>query len=280
VQADNPRTRQWLAEMVARDYNHPCIIGWSPGNEIAKHFDYVRTMNEYIRTELDPHRLVSYISNTGARPASTPQNDPITFNDIAMINVYAKSGGAFDHVSKTLHGRWPDKPVFFSEYGVSQIGAKPDAVVPGLEDIWEGISGESYVIGGSLWTFNDYRSGFKNTPPSGNREWGVVDVHRNPKTAYQQVRKLYCPVRSLAIADGKIRLEPRSPKEIPCYTLRGYKVKWEINTTGGAIKSSGVIDLPEIKPGSPAIGIPLPSAAVSEIHLVAPTGYTVADCQG
>lgn len=47
VVADNPLTKQWLAEMIARDYNHPSIIGWSTGNEIVDHFDYVRSMNDH-----------------------------------------------------------------------------------------------------------------------------------------------------------------------------------------------------------------------------------------
>ena len=42
-------TKQWLREMIERDYNHACVVGWSTGNEIVKHTDYVRTMNDTVR---------------------------------------------------------------------------------------------------------------------------------------------------------------------------------------------------------------------------------------
>ncbi len=276
VQADNPLTKQWLAEMIERDYNHPCIIGWSPGNEIAKHFDYVRTMLDFVRKELDPHRPAAYVSNTAARSNATPQNDPVTFGEVTFINTYSKNPESFRKVSQLLRSRWPEKPIFYSEFGVAQIGATLDATIPNGEEIWAAIGSEPYVIGGSLWTFNDYRSDFKGTPASGNREWGVVTVDRQPKAAYEQVRRLYSPVRSLAIADGKIRIEPRAPSEIPSYTLRGYRLIWVAAAPDGSVRSRGTIPLPDLKPGDPAWEIKVPDPGVSELGLVTPTGYEVA----
>ncbi len=48
-----------------------------------------------------------------------------------------------------------------------------------------------YVVGSSLWSYNDYRSNYKGTPASGFREWGVVSEKREPKKAYKQIKELY-----------------------------------------------------------------------------------------
>lgn len=270
---ENPRTKQWLKEMIERDFNHPSIIGWSPGNEIWNHFDYVRSMVSYIREELDASRLVGYVSNSALHPPHHAGNDPVTFGEITMFNMYSDNGKSFVEGAKTLRARWPDKPVFFSEFGVGQLGASPDARIPNGEDIWQGIMAEPYVIGGALWTFNDYRSAYAGTPASGNREWGVVDVHRRPKAAYEQVRTFFSPVRALTIDKDGIHIVPRSMAEVPAYTLRGYKLAWEAGQGG----PSGEIALPGIAPDSPAFSIPLPHPATSTVRLVTPTGYAVTD---
>jgi hypothetical protein len=265
VKKDNPLTEQWLTEMINRDYNHPSIIGWSPGNEINGHYNYVHSMLDYIRQNLDSSRLLTYTSNT----AAWVHPDPIDFCDYAQVNSY----GGFTKLIDTVHRQWPDKPIFFSEWGVHQIGASPEAKIPGFEKCWkETIENHPYVIGLSIWTFNDYRSGMKGTPASGNREWGVVGIDRKPKAAYYQVRKAYSPVHSISIADGKIRIEPRSPDEVPSYALRGYQIQWKSDS---GTPASGTISIPDLKPGDPAWETSVPASGKLEVSLVTPTGYAV-----
>jgi beta-galactosidase/beta-glucuronidase len=277
--AGNPLTKQWLREMIERDYNHPCIIGWSCGNELAGHYAYVASMNEYVHRELDPYRLVGYVSNTAGLPGYGPKNDPVSVSDLVMINKYG-TPRAFEEVPSLLRERWPDKPVFYSEFGQGQIGASLDAKIPEVEKIWGNISKEPYVIGGALWTFNDYRSGFKGTPPSGNREWGVVDIERRPKAAYWQIRKLFSPVHSLEIKGGAVLLTPRSGAEIPCYTLRGYEIAWKRFDSKGKATGEGRLALPDVAPDSPPWTSPIPEAGEAArvtVSLITPTGYDVAD---
>lgn len=275
VKPHNPLTKQWLAEMIARDYNHPSIIGWSTGNEIEGHFDYVRTMNDYVRRELDPHRIVTYVSYTAFRPTQNPGNDGVTHSDVAMLNVYSGNPQSFHEKILKVRRDWPEKPIFMSEFGVKQIGAGKDATIPRFAEIWDAIGKEPYVIGGAVWTFNDYRSDYRETPPSGNREWGVVDVDRNPKAAYQQVRKAFAPVRSLTITSDRVRVEPRGRDELPSYTLRGYRLEW------GEAKGSGVprssIKVPDLVPGAPVWEFPLPDKTVRSIRLVNAAGYVLAE---
>ncbi len=274
VLADNPLTKQWLAEMIARDYNHPSIIGWSCGNEIMNNFDYVKTMNDYVRRELDPHRIVTYVSYTAWRQPANASNDGVTHSDLAMINMYSTAGRAFTKGIQYVRKEWPEKPVFMAEFGVAQIGVGEAAVVPRFEEIWAAMATEPYVIGGALWTFNDYRSDYKGTPASGNREWGVVDVDRNLKGAYNQVRRAFSPVVSLGFDDRRIVLTPRAANALPSYTLRGYRVQWT-NAEG----KTGSISLPDIVPGAAVLELALPSEATSAttVKLITPTGYAVTD---
>ena len=279
---DNPLTRQWMAETIERDHNHPCIIGWSVGNELAHHYRYVEAMVKFTQT-LDPHRIVTHVSNTGARKDYNPSNDPLTLSPILLYNTYSPGRDS----SAVLHEKWPDKPLFYSEFGIKQFGGNLDARINGLEEMFRKHTvGKPYVVGVSMWTFNDYRSGFKGTPSSGNREWGIVDEQRRPKAAYEQLRKLFSPVHALTLDAGAVHVEPRSPDEVPSYTLRGYQVTWTLLDDAGAVLKTGALALPELKPGAAPWTAPLPTtpaavnAATVKLTLVTPTGYGVCDWQG
>jgi hypothetical protein len=259
----NPLTEQWMREAIERDYNHPCIIGWSVGNELKNHYRYVDSMIKFTRT-LDPHRLLNYVSFTGSY--SNPTNDPISVCDLLMHNTYGANNGK---LAENLHGKWPNKPIFFSEFGASQIGTGTNALIPGMDKRFTPLEELSYVIGVSVWTFNDYRSNYKGTPPSGNREWGVVTVDRQPKPAYWQMRKAFSPVHSLTVSNGVVSVMPRRADEIPSYTLRGYKLKWD----------GGEIALPDLKPGDAMWSAGAKLKGGTKVKLFTPTGYDVAESE-
>jgi beta-galactosidase len=64
-------------EMVRQHYNHPSIVIWSVGNESA----FVR-VNRYaaVVRAADPHRLITYASNTGSRGKRYPLLDFVAQN--------------------------------------------------------------------------------------------------------------------------------------------------------------------------------------------------------
>jgi beta-galactosidase len=255
--------RQWMRAMIERDYNHPCIIGWSVGNEMQKHFAYTRDMMEFTRG-LDPHRIVTHVSYTGARGDYHCTNDPITLSPISLYNTYSSKHDA----ARVLHEKWPEKPVFFSEFGLRQFGGGLDRRIEGIEEMYRMLSdGKPYVVGFSLWTFNDYRSDYQGTPPSGNREWGIVTEDRKPKAAYGQLRKLFSPVGSLSVSNGVIHLQPRRADEVPSFTLRGYRLKWE----------GSDIALPDLRPGDPPWTSREKVKPGTVVKLFTPTGYDVAE---
>lgn len=271
----NPRTKRWLDEMIARDFNHPSIIGWSVGNELLDHDAFVRSMLAHVRV-LDPHRLATYVSFSGGRPQYTPQNDPITDSDLILYNTYgADAGGLVDR----LAGKWPGRPVFFAELGARQFGESLDARIPGLDERWQSLAGRDQVIGAALWTFNDYRSNYRGSAPGELRSWGMVDLWRQPKDAARDIARLHSPIRDLRVSGETARLTPRGPGEFPSFTLRGYHLLWEWRRADRTTVAGGVIALPDLAPGAAPFEHRLTGrpAAFSTLVLtvVSPTGYVV-----
>jgi beta-galactosidase len=276
----NPLTKQWLGEMIERDYNHPSIIGWSVGNELLHHFGYGTSMMEFVRKSCDSHRLVTYASFSGARKEYTPANDPISAADILLHNSYERTPGK---TVESLRKKWPDLPIFLSEFGATQFGESLDSVIPGLETRWKSLENHPYVIGTSLWTFNDYRSNYEGSAPGELRTWGVVNLWRQEKAACGQIAKLYSPIRSLGVSDGSIRLEPRTWDETPSFVLEGYRLRWEWMRRDGTVAGGGLIQIPTITPGDSPLARDIDSAPGDSdnliVSLISPTGYVVHEWQ-
>jgi hypothetical protein len=267
---DNPLTKQWLREMIERDYNHPCIIGWEVANESYQYLGYHENMMDYVRQQLDPHRIVTFTSwNSYRTDIAGTENQPVEQADLPMINMYR----TFTEKLATQTARWPDKPFFLSECGIRQLvgGVNADfdpTFVPG----WESFARGQFpnLMGASLWSFNDYRSNYPGTPPTGFRSWGVVDQHRNLKPAYHTIRKLHSPVEILKVNGVTATVKTRPPGHIPSYTLMGYKLVWEKG------ELTGEVPLPTLSPGDPAWTGDLPvSGAI--VKLVTPLGYDIDD---
>ncbi len=197
---DSPLAKQWMKEMIERDFNHPSVIGWSVGNELRDpegewedktltkdQYEYINSMLDYVK-ELDQTRLKTYVSLTTYGKNANLTNEPFEKLDFICINSY---GDAVKAVTKT-HEKFDGKPIFMSEIGRSQIGTVPDAEFSEelMEDLKK-LKEYPYLVGVSLWSYNDYRSNYKGTPASGFREWGVVSEKREKKKAYNQLKEIY-----------------------------------------------------------------------------------------
>ena len=251
---DYPLAKQWIKEMVERDCNHVSIIGWSVGNEFRDHYPYVETTINYVKSELDPYRLVSCVSNTGHRPGDTPENDPLGLSDIILQNVYLKTP---DRMLDPIHEKWPDKPIFFSEFGLGRLAsASLDEYLPGFADWHASIRGKNeFVVGSSLWTFNDYRSAYAETLEEENRAWGLVNTWRQKRRLYDQVQREYSPVKDIDLGEftpesgsAAVIIPIRGLDDYPSYTLRDYQLVWEFRDVSGNVLESGTKNLPTIQP--------------------------------
>ncbi|WP_152285449.1 glycoside hydrolase family 2 TIM barrel-domain containing protein [Flavicella marina] len=281
-----PLIKSWIQGMVERDINHPCIIGWSVGNELTNHKSYAKKMIEYVK-KIDPHRLVTCVSNSGQKEEATRETDPNTDVDIIMHNMYRWQGKPLDIINK-LRSEWPEKPIFISEYGFDPY---PSTSLDGDQEIfsewhelWRGRN--EFVIGTSLWTFNDYRSSYAGTTAEENRVWGLVNVWRQKRRMFNRVSKELSPVKDIQVTNidfeaknAEILIPIRGLNDYPSYVLNGYSLNWELRNINGKIIDQNLKNLPTIHPEDTSWDGEISWKNISKelldlkIQLIAPTGY-------
>ncbi|WP_176445006.1 glycoside hydrolase family 2 TIM barrel-domain containing protein [Paenibacillus herberti] len=281
-----PLAEQWLRSMVETDYNHPSIVGWSVANEVAGNNtsvdNFVQDMFSFVR-QMDNTRFLTYASNQAVYG-----NDASRFSDIIFMNMYGNNKQV-----ETVARNYPGKPIFVSEYGISQTGEDPDKSFFDPANILNAYKHMPQVIGASVWTFNDYRSHFKNSAASQNRTWGAVNVWRDEKKWFETFRDTNSPVKSMSLvqysqqfATGselvtELILSPRAVLDLPSYTMKGYKLKWEIYDRNNEVKDGGITDLPVIEPGDPAwstyVSWRVPAAGLlkQRFTVISPTQYEI-----
>jgi len=288
VDPDKEIPKEWLKRIIEEKYNHPCVVGWSVGNEIGNEANnpkvkaYVKGAIEMAK-QLDPNRWAVYVSNTAQRSA----DDAAMYADITMVNFYGGWGNGADQA-------WANhrKPVFVSEFGDALNDEDPNLGIIPIERMMNQMRLKDYVFGVSLWTFNDYRSTYFGktgwvTPPSQNRPWGIVTTFREKKRSFYAVQKEYAPVKNLifsAIDKEKgvatISIEPRGTLDIPSNVLRGYKLRLiGINQQFDTLQIQD-FPLKEIYPGMEKFSIQADLNSKTDVNqlsleLMDPQGYSV-----
>jgi beta-galactosidase len=299
INPDSPEPREFATKLIHQQFNHPSVVGWSVGNEMGdqktnvKVNGYVESIIRHIKQNLDSTRFVLYVSNS----ADWQENDAAKYGDFIMINKY-DFGMGYEKAIDALKTRYPGKPVFMSEYGshtASLIYDTPNKTRY-TTMIADKFSGKENLFGFAVWTYNDYRSTYQSpnpattTPMHQNRQWGCVDDYRNKKRAFEQMRDLYAPVRSLEVkttANGNmmlinLALQPRSPLDIPAFRLQDYRLIWEVKAKNGTTQQGGIVKLPEIVPGDKSLNYTADFAvngesALLKVSLLSSTGYNVKD---
>lgn len=276
---------EWLHRLIAADYNHPSIIGWGVGNEIG----FVPTVMEYVDTaiqvvkNIDPSRLAVMVNHTADRG----REDPIRFSDVGLINKY---GTAIGSLADTIHSLHPQHVLFYTEFGYGQTSENLDTDI-NAKAMLDSLRFKPYLVGGALWTFNDYRSNYVGTKElSGNRAWGIVDVFRQKKKAYHSFRKEFAPVREMNIRFqqndssyiASVQLVPRKPLDLPAYELKDYILAVKGYRADGNIITGDFRALPLIRPGDQPVGIELSlhkkeELTAIEVVLLTPQHYAVYD---
>lgn len=281
-------SKYWLKGMIERDINHPSIIGWSVGNELNNHFEYGKTIIAYVKEELDPYRLVTCVSNSGQKEEYTPETDPNTFSDLIMHNMYRWQGDP-EEILSTLRRKWPDKPVFISEFGFDPF---PSTALDGDKKIFSEWTNHfrhqnEFVIGTSMWTFNDYRSSYAGTTAEENRVWGIINSWRQKRRLFDRIQREHAPIKDIEVSNidlengsADVQMPIRSEKDYPSHAMRDYKLAYQFRNSKGEIVSENVLELPTIQPtdGTWKGAISwdqLPSDLLDlSISLVTPTDHT------
>lgn len=200
-----------IEALIARDYNHPCVIAWSLANEpgylgeevyAVASAPYWQALFAYARA-LDGTRPF-----TQANVEYAGENDP-AFGEVDFISINRYYGwytlpGQLDAAAARLQGELDrlsayGKPVFVSEFGADAL-AGAHATTPQLftEDYqsdfiaayWGVISRHPASIGGHVWAFADFRTAQHSRRVVFNHK-GVFTRTREPKKAAYRVRDLW-----------------------------------------------------------------------------------------
>jgi beta-galactosidase/beta-glucuronidase len=251
-----------LQEMIARDWNHPSVVVWGLCNEIGGQnpaaYQFAKRMLEEAK-RLDPGRLCSYASNS---LADTPQRDVAAWMDFIETNEYYGSwapGTAEDaarHLDE-LHAAFPGKPIVVSEYGYCACTVdRPEGDRQRMEVLRThdmAIRSKDFVGGAIFFCYNDYRThvGNRGVGPLQQNVHGVVDVYGAPKPSYDLLRRESSPIESLAVEHqrNKFRVLLKVRRDLPMYTLRGYRLRGLFFGEGNIPVERQVVNLSEISPG-------------------------------
>jgi beta-glucuronidase len=252
-------------EMVERDWNHPSIIAWSVGNEYASDTPsgvrWTKDMIAFTRA-LDPSRPVTFAGFRADRTNVPPDQEGSAYADFVMINIYGSPSDLAKRLD-FLHSRYPDKPILISEYGIRLDHVKSeDERVAWFAAMTKTVRERPWIVGASVWSFNDYRSLYPGTNPSGFRPWGLVDEERRLRESYRLLAREHqlLTVEKIAREGNRLRITLRNRPDYPSITLEGARL-----SVGGVSRS---VDLPKLNPGGTfetTIDVP---AGASTAHLV------------
>lgn len=258
-----------LKEMVERDWNHPSIIAYSLGNEFQSQtpegIAWVKDMKAFVRS-LDATRLVTFASfNVWRDYVKKPEDEASNYVDFISANIYGNEQLA--HLQH-IHEVYPDKPVYISEFGMRlpQNGKEEDRITY-FRKAMQVFRQCSYLIGASVWTFNDYMSRFPGTDANGYRAWGLVAPDRSLRPVYPVWQEEFAPavIEPVKVNGDKAIVKITARVDFPSYVMRNYQLRCGNST----------VNLQTLKPGeSQEVTIPVTGNPLT-VSLVKPGGFVV-----
>jgi beta-glucuronidase len=263
--------RSQMREMVERDWNHPSVVAWSLGNEYPSQTEegkaWTRDMRDFTRS-LDDTRLITFASNIAARPGLEHGEDEASqYVDFVSANIY-------DHhleALRRIHALFPHKPVYVSEFGIraDAVADESERIVYLRQAMADFRQCADWIVGASIWTFNDYASLFPGSNPNGYRPWGLVTPERELRGMYRAAQEEFCPavIDLRPRAGGGTEVVVRARDDFPRYTLRGYRLRVGRQT----------FTIDSLEPGK-EIAFPLTDltgASVPRIVLEKPNGFEI-----
>ncbi len=234
--------RRLVAEMVARDVNHPSILLWANGNEGG--------WNRHLDADFRRH---------------DPQGRPVIHPGEVAGGVDARHYPSYaelkDHLDPLSSGnRWRD---LFGELPVVMPteflhGLYDGGSGAGLEDYWRLLRSSPRAAGAFLWSFTDEavvrsdRDGALDSDGNHAPD-GVLGPYRERSGSFYALREIFSPIRRVGgIARGTLRLENRFVET----DLSHCRFHWALLDLPGpgepfapGVLASGEVEGPEVPPG-------------------------------
>lgn len=140
-------------------------------------------------------------------------------------------------ISRPVHLRWPDKPVFISEYGLRADQTKnEDEHFIRFDEMLALVRSHSRNCGLSYWCFNDYASRYPGTGADVYRRWGRVGKFHRPRRRCDHMARLLVhgldePTDSRAVHDDvPARQETGKAARRPMWSDRGEQSPGRVRT--------------------------------------------------
>ncbi|HEY0944079.1 MAG TPA: glycoside hydrolase family 2 TIM barrel-domain containing protein [Opitutaceae bacterium] len=190
--------RAEMRELIEFSWNHPSVVGWSLGNEYEswkpEGVAWTRDMAQFVKA-LDATRPVTFAALGKAlrelraeTPPAAPGGHAFDHVDFISANIYFRVADVVPHLDP-VHARWPEKPVFITEYGLRADRVKSEQErLEHFDAMLALVRERPWICGLSYWSFNDYASRYPGTGDDGYRRWGLVDEFRRPRALYEHVK--------------------------------------------------------------------------------------------
>jgi beta-glucuronidase len=278
VMASQKAKDEFLAQMtefVERYWNSPSIVAYSTGNEYDS---WTPEGDEWTRyhavkyRELDSTRLITFAALNFAANAEAIKvpHDAMRHCDFISFNCYS-SGKGLEKSLKVFHAKYPEKPIFASEFGKRSDEVKSEQErIKNLNEFIEVIKQTPYAVGASYWTAFDYASRYPNTNESGYRPWGMIDEKRAPRELYKAFQKELSPV-IVKVENDKISITAKP--DFPSYTIKNHVLKI---MEGAEVKGS--FPIPDIEIGK-TVELKVSKTATQRVVIENKKGFRVYDSE-